>query len=208
MAESSRQTEKAPQRDELKRASFSSIAESINSVVLLRNIRQNPKILEKSEWAENIQTYVDRMLKHYRNDQIMDYLLWKSINDDFDEFTEQHWKAIRSEQWASIKKLLIAQKIWIDHHEHKRKRHEIMQRIVNTPYHVLNGRHVITITKPGLSAFSPKWLIWSNSPQPRHLTNAQRYGIIIKYCYVIRSIWKQREGGEYGEDSMAKGLYS
>ena len=65
----------------------------------------------------------------------MDYLFWESINDDFDEFTEQHWEAIRFEQWTSIKKLLIAQKIWIDHHEHKKKRHEIMQRIVNTSYH-------------------------------------------------------------------------
>ena len=75
MAESSRQTEKAPQRDESERAPSPSIAESTNSVVLLRNIRQGPETLGKSEWAENIQIYVDRMLKHYRNDQIMNYLL-------------------------------------------------------------------------------------------------------------------------------------
>ena len=75
MAESSRQTEKAPQRNESERTPSSSIAESINSVVLLKNIRQNPKTFEKNEWAKNIQIYVNRMFKHYRNDQIMDYFL-------------------------------------------------------------------------------------------------------------------------------------
>ena len=108
MTKSFRQTKKAPQRNKSERAFSLFIAESINSVVLLKNIRQSLEILEKNEWAKNIQIYVDRMLKHYRNDQIMNYLLWEFINDDFDEFTKQYWEAIRFEQWTSIKKLLIA----------------------------------------------------------------------------------------------------
>ena len=62
-----------------------------------------------------IQAYIVRLFTMYSNKNIRDYSLWQSIHHDFENFTEDHWSVLDSDQWDLVQKVCYTQGIWLDH---------------------------------------------------------------------------------------------
>ena len=118
----------------IRQFSFFIFESNVSIMNFEKTIRDEKKKIKNEYFKKKIFIYVDKNFERFKNNQIIDFRLWKTIHHNFDMFDESMWKLFQRSQWKLIQNVCYFQKFWLNHSNIKEICQIIMHKTIKQNY--------------------------------------------------------------------------